>query len=398
MAETRTVDSYNYETVERTLGDGPLMGWTSVKNMWFNSSWNQWVNGWNSNQYYSYYAYRFWRRGYCGPRRKGEDHDLSVVVNETKDPVCLFRRYNSAGDSFVEYDGIYSQIYIPARMSEWQSVSLVVPQSLIQSAIYEVRSKLADQKSDVLTNLAETAETVNFVAGVASTLAKAAICAKNGNLYGVCKHLGLEVSRTKKAIKASVHKASDAWLAWRYGAMPMVYSVEDAVVALADHYEKRGDVVEALVHRKWEDERIFAPQNDNWQLKTSFTRRKYGMTYCVRMRVLNPSARTMAQVGLTTLPRTAWEVIPLSFVADWFLPVGDYLESLTAEFGLEFVSGYLTTKDVNAQGYGDYSTKTTAYSRSILKECPWPPFPEFTPNISLKRLADATAILMKALN
>lgn len=395
MPETRMVDSNLIETIERT--STPLSGWTSRESRWFKASWGEWILQSNSSQPYNYTPYRFWRSSYCGPRLKGADHNLDVVINEIKDPQCLFRRYNGSGTSYVEYNGIYSQIYVPAQLNEYQATSLPVPETIVQSAIYEVRSQLADQKMDVMTNLAELGETVNFIADVASTLSKAAVRAKHGDFPGVCKELGIDISRTKKAIGKNIHRASDAWLAWRYGAMPMVYSVEDTVLAFADRYEKRGDIVEAQVHRKWEDSREFSPQNDNWLLQKSFVRRKFGMTYNVRMRVLNPSARTMAQLGVTSVPRTAWEIIPLSFVADWFLPIGDYLESLTAEYGLEFVSGYLTKKDELIHGFGDYSMKTTVLSRSILSECPWPPFPVFSPSISLKRLADATALLSKTL-
>jgi hypothetical protein len=35
-----------------------------------------------------------------------------------------------------------------------------------------------------------------------------------------------------------------------------------------------------------------------------------------------------------------WEVIPYSFVVDWFAPIGNTLSSLTATAGLDFLGGY----------------------------------------------------------
>jgi hypothetical protein len=48
--------------------------------------------------------------------------------------------------------------------------------------------------------------------------------------------------------------------------------------------------------------------------------------------------------GLTNPLIVAWELVPFSFVADWFLPIGKTLENLTATNGLTFVGGYTVTK------------------------------------------------------
>jgi hypothetical protein len=45
----------------------------------------------------------------------------------------------------------------------------------------------------------------------------------------------------------------------------------------------------------------------------------------------------------------AWEIIPFSFVADWFLPVGKFLSHLTATSGLVFVNGYKAIRNVSTE-------------------------------------------------
>ena len=52
------------------------------------------------------------------------------------------------------------------------------------------------------------------------------------------------------------------------------------------------------------------------------------------------------QLGIDNPLEVVWELIPLSFVADWFIPVGEFLRSLTATNGLVFHSGYKATRDV----------------------------------------------------
>jgi hypothetical protein len=59
----------------------------------------------------------------------------------------------------------------------------------------------------------------------------------------------------------------------------------------------------------------------------------------VLYRVDYPDAREGAQI-FGNVWQLAWELIPLSFVVDWFLPVGKYLDSLNATKGITFLDGY----------------------------------------------------------
>lgn len=57
-------------------------------------------------------------------------------------------------------------------------------------------------------------------------------------------------------------------------------------------------------------------------------------------RVKNEALLALSQLGVTNPLATAWELLPLSFVADWLLPIGDFLSALTGPLGTEFVSGF----------------------------------------------------------
>ena len=47
---------------------------------------------------------------------------------------------------------------------------------------------------------------------------------------------------------------------------------------------------------------------------------------------------TAKKFGLSTVLPTMWELVPLSWVADYFIGIGDYLENLFAWQGLDFHS------------------------------------------------------------
>lgn len=64
----------------------------------------------------------------------------------------------------------------------------------------------------------------------------------------------------------------------------------------------------------------------------------------VRGLVKDPQARTLAQLGLANPLAAAWELTPFSFLIDWFLPIGDTLQGLTANVGVSNTSACTITE------------------------------------------------------
>lgn len=69
---------------------------------------------------------------------------------------------------------------------------------------------------------------------------------------------------------------------------------------------------------------------------------------CVGLRALN-------QVGLLNPLSVAWELVPFSFIIDWFAPVGPMFQALTAPAGLIFVDGTCSNR---------FSLTATCYEQS----------------------------------
>jgi hypothetical protein len=63
------------------------------------------------------------------------------------------------------------------------------------------------------------------------------------------------------------------------------------------------------------------------------------ISYVFKLESHFESLETLKRYGLTNPLETAWELTPWSFVSDWFIPVGAYLSSLTADQGLTFKTG-----------------------------------------------------------
>ena len=123
--------------------------------------------------------------------------------------------------------------------------------------------------------------------------------------------------------------------------------------------------------------------------------------------------KAISYYGLDNPTLAVWEAMPYSFVVDWFLPVGDYLSSLSAFNGIEVINpsisvsytcswkGYTYTKDarkvyggLRSHVPGQLTQKYTDYRRSNDTPSYKFPFPEN--GLSLSRFASALSLMATA--
>lgn len=132
----------------------------------------------------------------------------------------------------------------------------------------------------------------------------------------------------------------------------------------------------------------------------------------LKCRVVNPRFHELQQLGVTNPALFAWEVIPFSFVFDWFVGVGDYLEGLTALHGIELLRSsqsfekemYFTRSAQMKQWienghtrHAPYFSRITglyrAYQRVPITVDPLSLYPPFDINLNFKRLVDSLALM-----
>lgn len=132
-----------------------------------------------------------------------------------------------------------------------------------------------------------------------------------------------------KRIKEALEKK---WMEYRYAIMPLAYSVQDAL-KLA---KEKGDIYKT--DRKSKEfsyttsKRSDAPQNGLYQWTEEEVQIRLSVVGRARF---DPDAlylRLFDQIGINPF-KTAWELIPYSFVVDWFANVGDWVLARTAGLG-----------------------------------------------------------------
>lgn len=169
-------------------------------------------------------------------------------------------------------------------------------------------AELNDSIYDVLTELAELPDTVRMIYDV---LRKALM------LYRECrgKESALRRSYKDRPPESILDEISSLWLAFRYGVQPLAYSVSDAL----DYLDSKGVLYRTV--RKRED---LSSKPDLPHGATLLSTPDIQIRYFGKGRL---SASTSQGLGFNPWT-TAWELVPLSFVVDWFLNVGDLLGAL----------------------------------------------------------------------
>jgi len=195
--------------------------------------------------------------------------------------------------------------------------------------LIQLLGKISDAKTNLAVTLAEAHKTSAMILGTAKRISDAYRSFRRGNFREVARQLDLPLGR--------VHKT---WLAYKYGWTPLLMDVKSSAEFFAQQTlggrPPRFSVQSTKVAQvKWASSGTYAAYGggaDGTYTKTltgSYTNRMK-----VWIEVSNPNFSALQQLGLTNPLLVAWELVPFSFVFDWFCHVGNYLQGLTALNGL----------------------------------------------------------------
>lgn len=280
----------------------------------------------------------------------------------------------------------------------------------VSSAQLAVLNAVRDAKWNFPVFAAEAGKTCEMVWQTAKKLAEA--------------YRSLRRRDYKKVLSAlELNKPSgprDLWLSYRYGWTPMLSDVksmaEAAASCLVDEpptmfVKKRGGVVETYSLSYGSGKHLgiqsSMPAGLNGPKALAIKQQSAAwLLVCVR----NKTLMRLEQFGLANPMAVAWELVPFSFVADWFVGVGDYLAAQTALLGLEVLDGgtsqlsirTYTTRvtgvnpgawNLRLSGVGPSGVITSRkYVRNVWNGAP-PTFPAYGTGLNTKRTADAAALI-----
>lgn len=212
----------------------------------------------------------------------------------------------------------------------------------------------------------------------------------------------------KKGFGSILESFNSLWLEGRYGWRPMMYDAEDIITTFHRNMEQKVDILsrgkeDSVLDLIDESVSLFyeASTTGAFEVRT----RRTGFKRCVASAFIKATPPAFNRSFSADPFSTAWELVPFSFVIDWFVPVGTWLNALIPQQGQSYeASCYSETlesqlvTDVVPVGNGTwkwtgtdqrYVTTYKIYNRN---PSGFPTGPGIRPNLNNLKLVDLAAL------
>jgi hypothetical protein len=219
----------------------------------------------------------------------------------------------------------------------------------------KLRAKIAGSDFDCGVFLGEGRQTLNLLADNAKRLTRALSLFRKGDVYNAARSLGASEARARKfqprttvEVRDFVRYPGQWWLELQYGWKPLVDDMFGGAQSLAHQltlpYQQRYRVRSRI--------KMNPPSLSNDIVRGgdyTWTGYTYGQLIGLVKEINVPALN-----GLADPSSVLWELTPWSFVADWVIPIGAYLEAR----GLaQAISGNFVTTLMRRQTFNCYAVR-----------------------------------------
>jgi hypothetical protein len=215
-------------------------------------------------------------------------------------------------------------------------------------------------QTQVGVTVAEFPKTVELIGSSARRIASAFTKLKRLDVVGAFKAVAMDnpknlrhsiaLAKSARNVKrnpfARHDYASNAWLEMTYGWKPLLADIDNVAHDLAYGWEQ--NEADFRIHGSGRANGVSHVVNSNRisasDLIVHRDENSVRVGYTTHVKVVDPVWRTLASIGVVNPLEIVWELLPYSFVVDWFIPIGSWISSLDATVGLEAVSGSKSVK------------------------------------------------------
>ena len=265
-------------------------------------------------------------------------------------------------------------------------------------------ANLGEGKVDLSITLAESRKTAKTVVKLATEALQLVLAIKRGDVVELKKRLGLKI----KVTDMPQHLA-ERWLEYQYGVKPLVNDVLGAIDAHnlgIDDAHSNGGRMTVMARSKVDRDYTPEFQDSNYVRQTEGNvKSQYRCN--LRAFVKEQEVREQQLLGMSSPWAAGYELIPFSFIVDWFLPIGTLIQAFNAPMGLEYHSGFtsikgsLTSQRQFKSNYMDWDEAFTQSFTSRMFErqtlTSWPAIVPYTKNPFSSTHAFNFAALVKVL-
>lgn len=342
------------------------------------------------------------------PRRQYQvDHAYSCTIESWSDAIWKFEYrqtwapYGLQSYHVTTFRANFGNGYSVKQSSLWTANDTIALQG-------KLREKIVGSDFDMSVFLGESREALMLIRNSAVRIAGALRSFRRGDLISAATQLGVRPpARGSRAHQLQLEKdawrnASERWLELQYGWLPLLKDAKGGAEALAQ--QLNSPLVQTYRVRRTKpidvDVNVGIRSANDW-FWHGFTR--------VQIIAKLKEADVVSLNGLTDPSSVAWELLPWSFVADWFIPIGNYLAARSMAQSLTGVFVTTTTrkekfvcKDYtqSTAGWGLVQPPNFLYNyvnvvRTVTTNLatPKPQFKRLDEVFSWKRAANAVALL-----
>lgn len=284
---------------------------------------------------------------------------LGRITYQTGSTVTYSNLYHPYNDYFFVNNATADYVWGYLYSTTWHDFAARYYEPILNRVKLKALTKVADAKINMAVAVAEGRKTADMILDAANRIWRSYRAFRRGNFKEVARNLNIPPNR--------VHKT---WLEYKYGWMPLLKDVEGA----AEHYAQhtlggRPPRFTVSSHEDFDLPRIekvfqmgfFPVSSDNaGHNETVYAVGKGHIRTKIWVEVTNPRMAELSQLGLTNPAELAWELIPFSFVFDWFISVGDYLKGLSALHGMT-VRKAMSSYYVTITGGSDIPARSRTY-------------------------------------
>lgn len=286
----------------------------------------------------------------------------------------------------------------------------IVSQKSIDLAVSKFYADVSDIKFNFAVFAMELAQTRDMVASRAWQIGRSYKLLRQGKIkQAIAQFTTLKQNKIPikgdKPLKGK--DLADAWLELRYGWTPLMYEIQGAIELLEEKI-LGGKLAQSY------SKTTKSSYTDNSTARASGIDFAHNATINDHVTIsclIKPSCPTriiLGQLGFDNPALIAYELMPYSFVVDWFYNIGDYLQSQTALAGLSvdyfsitktrYIQDEITLTQVPGSYPGSEPSspgKHTYFSKYKRRDLsiPLPPMPTLGVDMNWKRLLDSLAML-----
>lgn len=290
-----------------------------------------------------------------------------------------------------DYGAILSRNGDNSSVTEWRLEPQVSNSRLIGA--YDRLKSSAQEQAELGVAILEARSAVSMMANRLLQLAKFARLLLRGRIAEAARHLG--VLRPKGASRRK--KFADLWLEFSFGWKPLVQDIYSAVDVLQNPLTSS---------------RIKGSYSFSWTYKQTsaynYTREHttFGQSYLTmgaEVVISNPNLYLANQLGLINPFSIAWELVPFSFVVDWFSNLGQVLALGSDFLGLSVTNKWTVygAKGITSYQWRGHPWASEVYQHRFVRTTSWS-----LPTVGLRpaklwgwqRAANAASLLIQLLS